>query len=105
MEPLIAYNTLQSLKLLSNGVKALSGLCVKGITANEQRCREMVNNSIGIITAVNPYIGYEASSRIAKDALSSGMTIIDLIRTEGLLSEEQLNQILDPEKMTQPRRV
>jgi len=105
MEPVIAYNTLQSLKLLANAVKALSTLCVNGITANEQRCRQMVTNSIGIITAVNPYIGYEASSRIAKDALANNRSIIELIKEEGLLNENQLSEILDPEKMTQPRRV
>lgn len=104
MEPVIVFNVLRSMKFLSNALNALSTRCVSGITANEEHCKAMVYNSIGIVTAINPYLGYEESTRIAKEALATGENIINLIKRDGLLTEQQLADILNPENMTQPRR-
>lgn len=104
MEPVIVFNVLRSMKFLSNALNALSTQCVSGITANEEHCKAMVYNSIGIVTAINPYLGYEESTRIAKEALATGENIINLIKRDGLLTEQQLADILNPENMTQPRR-
>ena len=77
-------------------------LCVGGIEANETRCKELLDNSLGLVTALNPYLGYETSTKIAKEALSSGASIISLIKEQKLLTDEQLAQILRADKMTQP---
>jgi aspartate ammonia-lyase len=102
MEPVIAYNIFQSLKMLTRAINTLSGKCIKGITANIDHCRRLVENSIGIVTALNPYIGYENSTRIAKNALETNRSVMELVREEGLLDEKELTAILTPEKMTQP---
>ncbi len=99
MEPLITYNILESIRLLSRAMEMLEKRCIDGITINEARCREMVDNSIGIITALNPYIGYENSSRIAKEALEKNCSVIDLVSKEGLLKQDQILEILDPRNM------
>lgn len=99
MEPIIAHNIFQSLKILTNAIKTLTHKCIKGITANRERCRSYAENSIGIITVLSPYIGYENSTRIAKIALETNQSIVDLVLQESLLSEEQLKDILSPEKM------
>ncbi|WP_444943832.1 aspartate ammonia-lyase [Microbulbifer sp. ZKSA006] len=105
MEPVIAFNLLQSMRLMTQAMTTLADRCVSGITANEEHCLQLVENSIGLITAVNPYIGYENATRIAKQALITGASVKQLILDEGLLSEEELNDILAPENMTQPRKV
>ena len=99
MEPLITYNTLNSMRLLSRAMSMLEERCIQGITVNTQRCREMVDNSIGIITALNPYIGYENSSRIAKAALEEGRSIVELVESEGLMQKDELEQALNPRNM------
>ena len=76
--------------------------CVAGITANEQRCRELVENSVGTITALCPHIGYQEAADLAKEAITSSRSIRDLILEKGILNEEQLNKILDPMNMTEP---
>ncbi|MBU2098206.1 MAG: aspartate ammonia-lyase, partial [Gammaproteobacteria bacterium] len=73
--------------------------CVVGITANADRCRELVNNSIGLITALNPYIGYDNATRIAAIALHTGRGVLELVREEGLVEESLLVEILKPENM------
>nr|WP_305884235.1 aspartate ammonia-lyase [Microbulbifer okhotskensis] len=105
MEPVIAFNLLQSMRLMTQAMNTLAQRCVNGITANEEHCLQMVENSIGLITAVNPFIGYENATRIAKQALITGASVKQLILEEGLLNEEELNDILAPENMTQPRKV
>ncbi|AWF82171.1 aspartate ammonia-lyase [Microbulbifer sp. A4B17] len=105
MEPVIAFNLLQSMRLMTQAMTTLAERCVSGITANEEHCLQLVENSIGLITAVNPFIGYENATRIAKQALITGASVKQLILDEGLLSEEELNDILAPENMTQPRKV
>ncbi|MFP4034646.1 MAG: aspartate ammonia-lyase [Desulfovermiculus sp.] len=103
MEPVIAFNILQSLKMLSKAITTLTRRCIQGITANEDQCRNYVDCSIGIVTALNPYIGYENSSRIASKALETGRGVMDLVLEEGLLSREQLEEILSPSQMCHPR--
>jgi aspartate ammonia-lyase len=105
MEPVITLNVLQSMGMLTAAMTVLANRCVNGISANRDRCRELVDQSIGIITALNPYIGYENSSRVAKEALKRGCGVTELILEEGLLTREQLEDILKPENMIRPRRV
>ncbi|MDP3365813.1 MAG: lyase family protein, partial [Pseudomonas sp.] len=105
MEPLIAYKIFDSIRLLTRAMDMLRELCIDGITANEARCRELMENSIGLITALNPYIGYENATRIAKVALDSGRGVLELVREEQLLDEATLADILRPENMIAPRLV
>jgi aspartate ammonia-lyase len=103
MEPLIAYKILESMRLLRRAMDMLRERCIVGITANEDRCRELVNNSIGLITALNPYIGYDNATRIAGIALLTGRGVLELVREEGLIEESLLIEILTPENMVYPR--
>ena len=105
MEPLIAYKLFDSIRLLHRAMEMLREHCIDGITANEARCRELVESSIGLITALNPYIGYENSTRIAREALLSGRGVLELVREEGLLDDAMLADILRPENMIAPRLV
>ncbi|WP_267898548.1 lyase family protein, partial [Pseudomonas savastanoi] len=103
MEPLIAYKIFDSIRLLQRAMDMLREHCIVGITANEQRCRELVEHSIGLVTALNPYIGYENSTRIARIALETGRGVLELVREEGLLDDAMLDDILRPENMIAPR--
>jgi len=103
MEPVIAFNIFQSVKMLTQAITTLTNRCIKEITANREQCRQMAENSIGIVTALNPHIGYENSTRIAKTALETNQSVMELVLEEKLLSEEDLKDILSPEKMTRPR--
>ena len=103
MEPVIAFNIFQSLTMLTQAINTLTHRCIKGITANRERCRQLVEHSIGLVTALNPYIGYENSTRIAKKALDMNRSVAELVLEEGLLTREQLEEILKPERMTTPR--
>jgi aspartate ammonia-lyase len=100
MEPVIAFNIFQSLKMLTQAIDTLTHRCIKGITANRERCRFLVENSIGLVTALNPYIGYENATLIARRALETNRSVAELVLEEGLLSREQLEDILKPENMT-----
>ncbi|MDE1174014.1 MAG: aspartate ammonia-lyase [Parvibaculaceae bacterium] len=104
MEPVIALNMLQSMRMLTQAMTVLSTRCIRGITANRQHCRELVENSIGVITALNPYIGYENATRIARIALQSGRSVTELVLEEGLLTLDELADILKPENMVHARR-
>lgn len=101
-EPIIFYNLFQSIETLTFAVKTLIDNCIVGITANEEHCRRMVESSIGIITAICPYVGYERASNIAKEALRTGRSVRDLILERGLMDKEQLQTVLDPYTMTEP---
>jgi aspartate ammonia-lyase len=101
-EPVIIFNILQSMRMMTRGMNVLSDKCVQGITANETRCQDLIDNSIGIITALNPHIGYENATRIAQKALVTGRTVADLVYTEKLLTKEEIGKILKPENMTRP---
>jgi len=103
MEPVIAYNLFTSLDLLGRACRTLSERCVRGITANREVCRRMVENSIGLVTALNPYIGYEKSTEIANLALASGRSVYEIVLEKGYLSKDALDEILTPEVMTRPR--
>lgn len=104
MEPIIAQSLFESLEMLKNGMTVLRHRCIEGITANEARCRSLVQDSIGLVTALNPVLGYEVSSQVAKEALASDRGVYDLVLEKGLLSREELDSLLDPEKMIRPRR-
>ncbi len=103
MEPLIAYKLFDSIRSLQRAIDMLRELCIDGITANEAHCLALVENSIGLVTALNPYIGYENSTRIAKHALESGRGVLELVREENLLAEEKLADVLLPANMIAPR--
>jgi len=103
-EPVITFNILQSVRILTRAMGVLTERCIVGITANEAHCRSLVTNSIGLVTALNPYIGYHNATRIAKRALESGRGVTELVLEEGLLTEAELDDILAPENMTAPRR-
>jgi aspartate ammonia-lyase len=104
-EPVIAYNLFSSLDMLGRACRTLAERCVMGITANRERCRQMVENSIGLVTALNPYIGYERSAEIAKEALASGRSVYAIVLEKGYLTQQQLDEILSPQNMTRPRRI
>ena len=104
-EPIIAHSLFKSLAHLRNGCITLANRCVKGITANREHLRRMVENSIGLVTALNPYIGYERASAVAKEAHDTGRSVYDLVLEKGWLSKAQLDDILRPEVLTQPRPV
>jgi aspartate ammonia-lyase len=89
--------------MMKNAFETLALKCVDGITANEDRCLELVLNSIGLVTALNPYIGYENSTIVAKEALQSGRSVYELVLEKELLSKDELDEIIKPENMIQPR--
>ena len=101
-EPIIFYNLFQSIETLTFAVHTLVDNCIKGITANREHCRNMVENSVGIITAICPHVGYEKAAVLAKEAISTGASVRSLILRDKLLGEEELNVILNPYSMTEP---
>jgi aspartate ammonia-lyase len=103
MEPVIAYNLFTSLDMLGRACRTLADRCIVGITANREVCRRMVENSIGLVTALNPYIGYERSSQVADEALKSGRSVYEIVLEKGYISKAELDEILSPENMTRPR--
>ena len=103
MCPVVAYNILQSMKLLTNTLKMFREFCIDGVKTDEERCLELLNKSTAIATALNPYIGYQVTSRIVKEALKNSSSIKDIILKYKLIEEEDLNKILSPEEMTQPK--
>ena len=102
MMPLIAYNLLQSLDLLANGVNNFSKKCVKGLKADRRRCEEMIEKSLALATALTPRIGYEEGARIAKKAFLRNKTIREVVEEERLFSKGELNRLLDPRRMIAP---
>jgi len=102
MEPLIVYNLLNSMKMLCNACEMLEERCVSGIKANREQCAQHLDNSIGVITALVPHIGYANASRIAKTALNTGSTVRELVIGEGLLDSVQLDNLLSPQSMLAP---
>jgi len=102
MEPVLVFNLLQSISIMNNAFRAFTDYCLKGIEANEERMKEYVEKSAGIITAVNPHIGYEVAARIAREAILTGQPIRELCLKYDVLSKEELDLILDPYEMTHP---
>jgi aspartate ammonia-lyase len=99
-EPLAISAILESQKLLTNTMKAFRTSCIDGITANQDVMTKYINQSVGIVTALNPVLGYEKTTELAKEALETGKGILELIREKKLLTEEQIKELLDPKKMT-----
>jgi len=102
-EPIIAHSLFKSVMHLTHGCLTLAERCVKGITANRERLRASVENSIGVVTALNPYIGYANATEVAQQALLTGRSVYDLVLEKNLLSKEKLDAILQPDVLTQPR--
>ena len=102
-EPVIFYQLFESLRALTGAVNTLSENCIVGIVANRERCTEWVNRSVGIVTALNPYIGYLKAAEIAKESLKTGESIRSIVLREGLMDEKKLDEVLDPLLLTEPR--
>ncbi|GJG98381.1 aspartate ammonia-lyase [Cupriavidus pauculus] len=101
-EPIIAHSLFKSVSHLRAGCLTLAERCVKGITANEDKLRAAVQNSIGVVTALNPYIGYENATAVAQEAHVTGGSVYEIVLRRGLLSQEELDRILQPESLTRP---
>ena len=99
MEPVITACLFESLWWLRNAIDTLTEECVVGITMNKERCYEMVKNSIGIVTALNPYIGYKNSTKVAKEALETNRSVYDIVLEKELMTKEKLDEALDPKNM------
>jgi len=104
-EPIIAHSLFKSVTHLRNGCLTLAERCVKGITANRERLRALVDQSIGIVTALNPYIGYANATQVAQEALATGRSVAELVLEKKLLSRERLEEILQPDVLTRPRPI
>jgi len=102
MMPAMAHNTLQSITILTNTLRELDHRCVRGLTANRERCAFYAGSTIALATALNPYIGYRKAAELVKESVASGKSIVALAREKQLLTEEQIAEILDPKNMTEP---
>ncbi len=102
MMPVIAYDLTQSLSILTNAINAFTERLVRGIEANEERCRALLEKSVGTALALNPFIGYDKAADVAKEALARGISLRDVVLEKGLLTRAQLDEILDPYALTRP---
>ncbi len=102
MMPVIAYNALFSMELLKNSLRQFTTLCVAGISANEERCRNFLDQSVGLATVLAPSIGYAAAAEVAKESAKTGRSIRQVILERGILSEEALDEVLSPYPLTTP---
>lgn len=100
--PTIAYHLLDSLEVMTNAVSIFTELCIKGITADRERCRALLSHSAGLVTALTPYLGYEAAQQVYRQARQEGKRIDQMVIELGLMNEEQLQAALDPQEMTRP---
>jgi aspartate ammonia-lyase len=105
MEPVIVHGLFESIEMLKNGMKTLMRRCIDGISANEARCRQYVMDSIALVTALNPVLGYEISTQVARQALETGRGVYEIVLEKELLSKEELDEMLIPENMLRPRRL
>lgn len=103
MEPVIAFSLFNSLVILRRASVTLADRCVRGITANRDRCREYVEHSIGLVTALNPYLGYERCTEIANEALETKRSVCDIVLEKGYMKKEEIDEILSAENMIKPR--
>ena len=103
-EPTLGFCILNSMRVLAAALDTLTKRCIIGIEADRERCRDLAINSIGIVTALNPVLGYEACSRVAKRALHENRAVVDIVLEEGLLTQEQVDKLLAPDTMTRPGR-
>jgi len=102
MIPILAYNLIQSIEILKGGIVAFTDRCVRGITADRERCRWYCEGSMGLATALNAYIGYAAAAKVAQEALRRGVSLRQVTLEQGYLTSEELDAILDPRRMTEP---
>ena len=100
MEPVLVFNLLQSVRIMTNGFTAFTNYCLKGIRANEEVLRNNVERSIGVVTAIAPFVGYEAASALAREALHTGESVRSLCLKHGHFTEEEIDVVLDPFRMT-----
>lgn len=100
--PLIAHALLESTMTLSNGIRTFTERCIEGLEANQERCQELVDRSLMLVTALNPHIGYDKAAEVAKEAFSTNKTLRDVVLTKGYLDESTLDKALDPATMTKP---
>jgi len=102
MMPVIAWNALHASKIFTQAMRVLADRCVSGIRADEARCRELLDRSTAVATALSPYIGYAATADVAKESVKSGRSVADLVRERKLIPNDKLDEILSPEEMTKP---
>jgi aspartate ammonia-lyase len=105
MEPIIAFCLFQSISMLTNACNTLRERCIDGITANAERAKDLVLNSVGIVTVLSPILGYETSAEIAAEALETGESIPSIVRRRGLLSEDILKQVFSIENLMRPKYI
>jgi aspartate ammonia-lyase len=103
MMPTMAYNVLQSITILANMLRVFTDKCIRGITANAKRNEFYAQSTVSLATALNPYIGYAKAAEIAKESVATGKSIIEIARAKGYLTEQQITEILDPARMTEPQ--
>jgi aspartate ammonia-lyase len=103
MMPTMAYNVLQSVTILGNMLRQFDQFCVAGITANQQRCETYAQSTVSLATALNPYIGYAKAAEIVKESVATGRSIIEIARERKQLTEDEIAEILDPVRMTEPQ--
>ena len=104
MMPVMSFNLNFMIMILGNAIKALEEKCVRGITANEKRCAQYAESSMGLATALNPFIGYASAAEVAKESLKTGKTLIQIIREKKILSEEEIARVMNPVNMTEPAK-
>jgi aspartate ammonia-lyase len=102
-EPIIAHSLFKSLAHLTAGCRTLNDRCVKGIAANRERARRLLDESTALVTALTPYLGYAVSTEVAQEALTTGRRVDELVLSRKLMTREQLDQILRPEMLTAPQ--
>jgi fumarate hydratase class II len=102
MMPVMAHNVLQSIDIMSKGVRNFAERCIRGLRADEKRIESMIEQSLALCTSLSPVIGYDAASSIAKEAYKTGKTVREIATKHGILPEERLNELLDPRSMTEP---
>ncbi|OGL44272.1 MAG: hypothetical protein A2161_06125 [Candidatus Schekmanbacteria bacterium RBG_13_48_7] len=102
MMPVIADTLIESLKILIGGISSFNNRCLKGITANEDKCRNYAENSLAMVTALNPLIGYLRAANVAKESLATGKPIREIIMEKGYLRQDELDIYLSPDTLTEP---
>ena len=105
MMPVIAFNLCFMIEILTNALRQLDELCIQGIRADRERCLDYARRSMGLATALNPFLGYEKAAEVAKQALETGRSLPEIILERGLLTEKELAEILDPTNMTEPGNI
>jgi aspartate ammonia-lyase len=101
MMPVLSHNLSESISVLANAARVFAERCVEGLEANEGRARELVERNVIVVTALNPHIGYDAGARVAKEALATGKSVREIVLEHGLMTEADLDRVLDLKKMTE----